>query len=303
MTVGGRSAPSVQPQWAYGTSDGPARRPDTPRAARADLGILLRVEQGRPTRIHPDATDVPALSARRGGPAVDLPPARVTDAARARGMAALRGRRHSLAAALVGPRPASSPPPCTECCSSTRDDTSPAAAWLRRSFPRANSGPPPSCQGSRCRSAGIRRNCVRMLSVASLCSGFSAPASPTLLNYWLLADDGPTVTYLIPVVAVLFGVTALGESLSPRVLVGMVVVLAGVGLARRGVTVPPTPSPGPRSLEERSLRTAPLNRARPTGRRTRDRLRGLQAWSRSRRPVECRVSADQLVLELIRPTT
>jgi hypothetical protein len=128
-----------------------------------------------------------------------------------------------------------------------------------------------------------------------------------ILNYRLLADDGPTVastvTYLIPVVAVLFGVTALGESLSPRVLVGMVVVLAGVGLARRGVTVPPTPSPGPRSLEERSLRTAPLNRARPTGRRTRDRLRGLQAWSRSRRPVECRVSADQLVLELIRPTT
>jgi drug/metabolite transporter (DMT)-like permease len=69
-----------------------------------------------------------------------------------------------------------------------------------------------------------------------------------ILNYRLLADDGPTVastvTYLIPVVAVLFGVTALGESLSPRVLVGMVVVLAGVGLARRGVAVPPTPVAG-----------------------------------------------------------
>lgn len=42
-----------------------------------------------------------------------------------------------------------------------------------------------------------------------------------------------TVTYLIPVVAVLFGMIALGESLSLRVLAGMLVVLVGVGLVRR----------------------------------------------------------------------
>jgi uncharacterized membrane protein len=64
-----------------------------------------------------------------------------------------------------------------------------------------------------------------------------------ILNYRLIADDGPivasTVTYLIPVVAILFGVAVLGESLNLRVLAGMVVVLAGVGLVRR--TRPPVP--------------------------------------------------------------
>ncbi|HKS52376.1 MAG TPA: DMT family transporter [Pseudonocardiaceae bacterium] len=72
-----------------------------------------------------------------------------------------------------------------------------------------------------------------------------------ILNYRLITDDGPTVastvTYLIPVVAVLFGVAVLGESLSLRVLAGMVIVLAGVGLIRRTAR-PPVPvaaSPGP----------------------------------------------------------
>jgi drug/metabolite transporter (DMT)-like permease len=71
-----------------------------------------------------------------------------------------------------------------------------------------------------------------------------------ILNYRLITDDGATVastvTYLIPVVAVLFGMVALGESLSLRVLSGMLVVLAGVGLVRRtrrpvAVAVPQTP--------------------------------------------------------------
>jgi drug/metabolite transporter (DMT)-like permease len=60
-----------------------------------------------------------------------------------------------------------------------------------------------------------------------------------ILNYRSVTDDGPTVastvTYLIPVVAVLFGAVALGESLSLRVLAGMVIVLAGVGLVRRAL--------------------------------------------------------------------
>jgi drug/metabolite transporter (DMT)-like permease len=64
-----------------------------------------------------------------------------------------------------------------------------------------------------------------------------------ILNYRLLTDDGPTmastVTYLIPVVAVLLGAVALDESLSLRALAGMVVVLAGVGLVRAG----PEPKP------------------------------------------------------------
>ncbi len=73
-----------------------------------------------------------------------------------------------------------------------------------------------------------------------------------ILNYRLITDDGPTVastvTYLIPVVAVLFGVAVLGESLSIRVLAGMAVVLAGVGLVRRSAGRSPDPAavlPGP----------------------------------------------------------
>ncbi|MFL6078025.1 MAG: DMT family transporter [Mycobacteriales bacterium] len=62
-----------------------------------------------------------------------------------------------------------------------------------------------------------------------------------LLNYRLITDDGPTlastVTYLIPVMAVLFGAAVLGESLNGRELAGMVVVLAGVGLVRTVRTV------------------------------------------------------------------
>lgn len=64
-----------------------------------------------------------------------------------------------------------------------------------------------------------------------------------VLNYRLISDDGPTVastvTYLIPVVAVLFGIAVLGESLSLRVLVGMAVVLVGVGLVRGSPGRPP----------------------------------------------------------------
>ncbi len=66
-----------------------------------------------------------------------------------------------------------------------------------------------------------------------------------ILNYRLILDDGPTVastvTYLIPVVAVLFGVAVLDESLSLRVLAGMLVVLAGVSLVRRTAAAPARP--------------------------------------------------------------
>lgn len=87
-----------------------------------------------------------------------------------------------------------------------------------------------------------------------------------ILNYRLLADDGSTVastvTYLIPVVVVLFGVAVLGEPLSPRVLVGMVVVLAGVGLARRGAASPPAPVAG---TAESGGAGVPDSSARPCG--------------------------------------
>jgi drug/metabolite transporter (DMT)-like permease len=74
-----------------------------------------------------------------------------------------------------------------------------------------------------------------------LCTGIAY-----IPTYRLLSDDGPTVTsivtYLIPVAAVLFGAALLGESLSLRVLAGMIVVLAGVGLVQHSTARPPAPA-------------------------------------------------------------
>lgn len=57
-----------------------------------------------------------------------------------------------------------------------------------------------------------------------------------LLNYRLIADEGASatsiVTYLMPVVSVILGAVALGELIPLNVVVGMVIVLAGVALAR-----------------------------------------------------------------------
>lgn len=58
-----------------------------------------------------------------------------------------------------------------------------------------------------------------------------------ILNYRVIADEGATtattVGYLLPVVSVLLGAIFLGEQLNARVVIGMLVVLAGVALTRR----------------------------------------------------------------------
>jgi drug/metabolite transporter (DMT)-like permease len=68
-----------------------------------------------------------------------------------------------------------------------------------------------------------------------------------VLNYRIISDDGPilasTVTYLLPVVAVVLGVVALGESMDARVVVGVIVVLAGVVLTRRSGPAKREPNP------------------------------------------------------------
>jgi len=69
------------------------------------------------------------------------------------------------------------------------------------------------------------------------------------LNYRVIADEGATqaatVGYLLPVVSVLLGALVLGEDLNPRVIAGMVVVLAGVAMTRirRQPAADPEPVP------------------------------------------------------------
>ena len=58
-----------------------------------------------------------------------------------------------------------------------------------------------------------------------------------VLNYRIISDDGPvlasTVTYLLPVVAVVLGGLVLDEPITLQLAAGVAVVLAGVALTRR----------------------------------------------------------------------
>ena len=58
-----------------------------------------------------------------------------------------------------------------------------------------------------------------------------------VLNYQIIASEGATiaatVTYLLPVVAIVLGVLALGEQVTVPALAGIALVLAGVALTRR----------------------------------------------------------------------
>lgn len=58
-----------------------------------------------------------------------------------------------------------------------------------------------------------------------------------VLNYQIIAGEGATVaatvTYLLPVVAIVLGVVALGETVTMAAIAGIALVLAGVALTRR----------------------------------------------------------------------
>lgn len=58
-----------------------------------------------------------------------------------------------------------------------------------------------------------------------------------VINYRIISDDGPvlasTVTYLLPVVAVVLGALVLAEPITVQLAAGVAIVLAGVALARR----------------------------------------------------------------------
>ena len=58
-----------------------------------------------------------------------------------------------------------------------------------------------------------------------------------MINYRIITDDGPvlasTVTYLLPVVAVILGAVVLAEPITVQLAAGVAIVLAGVALTRR----------------------------------------------------------------------
>jgi drug/metabolite transporter (DMT)-like permease len=63
-----------------------------------------------------------------------------------------------------------------------------------------------------------------------------------VLNYQIIASEGATVastvTYLLPVIAIVLGVAVLNEDITLTALAGIALVLAGVALTRRRVTRP-----------------------------------------------------------------
>lgn len=67
--------------------------------------------------------------------------------------------------------------------------------------------------------------------------GLACTGVAYLLNYQIIAADGPllasTVTYLIPVVAIVTGVLLAGEGLAWTTVVGIAITLIGVALTRR----------------------------------------------------------------------
>jgi drug/metabolite transporter (DMT)-like permease len=85
---------------------------------------------------------------------------------------------------------------------------------------------------------GVRAPQVTAESLAAIAVlGIVGTGFAYVLNYQIIANEGATVastvTYLLPAVAIVLGVLVLGESVSPIVLAGIALVLAGVALTRR----------------------------------------------------------------------
>ena len=84
----------------------------------------------------------------------------------------------------------------------------------------------------------VSRAGAPQVSVASLVIlGVLGTGVAYVLNYQIITSEGATVaatvTYLLPVVAIVLGVLVLGETVSITVLAGIALVLAGVALTRR----------------------------------------------------------------------
>lgn len=85
---------------------------------------------------------------------------------------------------------------------------------------------------------GVRTPHVTAVSVAAIAVlGVVGTGFAYVLNYQIITSEGATVastvTYLLPVVAIVLGVVVLSETITVSALVGIALVLAGVALTRR----------------------------------------------------------------------
>jgi drug/metabolite transporter (DMT)-like permease len=85
---------------------------------------------------------------------------------------------------------------------------------------------------------GVRTPHVTAVSVAAIAVlGVVGTGFAYVLNYQIITSEGATiastVTYLLPVVAIVLGVVVLNETITVATLAGIALVLAGVALTRR----------------------------------------------------------------------
>jgi len=89
--------------------------------------------------------------------------------------------------------------------------------------------------------SGVQTPHVTAESVAAIAAlGIVGTGFAYVLNYQIITSEGATVastvTYLLPVVAIVLGVLILNESITVTALAGIALVLAGVALTRRRTT-------------------------------------------------------------------
>jgi drug/metabolite transporter (DMT)-like permease len=111
-----------------------------------------------------------------------------------------------------------------------------------------------ACPIHACTVTGWRPDAIAALLVL----GVIGTGVAYVINYRIISDDGPilasTVTYLLPVVAVILGALVLDEPITIQLAAGVLIVLIGVALTRRksGDQAKASAQPGTRTAESPS---------------------------------------------------
>jgi drug/metabolite transporter (DMT)-like permease len=108
--------------------------------------------------------------------------------------------------------------------------------------------------------SGVRTPQLTTENVAAIAVlGIAGTGFAYVLNYQIITSDGATVastvTYLLPVVAIVLGVLVLNEQITAMTLGGIALVLAGVALTRRPARPPTDKSPDGKPRKEKTHET------------------------------------------------